>query len=109
MGPIQKRKAEDGPLSPNTKGARKKEINELAEKVHATQLLDSRHECSQMDGYGSKYGSIKTIVADAKKIYPWVDQTKTYNCLKNTKAREKDKSATQVLEEECVVVTQKPS
>jgi hypothetical protein len=32
-----------------------------------------------MDGYGSKYGSIKTIVADAKKIYPWVDRIKIYN------------------------------
>jgi hypothetical protein len=66
-----------------------------------------------MDGYRSKYGSIKTIVADAKKIYPWVDQTDIYNCLKTTKikakAREKDKCATRVLEEECVVATQKPS
>ena len=66
-----------------------------------------------MDGYGSKYGSIKRKVADAKKIYPWVDQTKIYNCLKTAKrkakAREKDESTTRVLEEECVVATQKPS
>jgi hypothetical protein len=67
-----------------------------------------------MDGYGSKYGSIKRKVADAKKIYPWVDQTKIYNCFKTTKkkakAREKkDESATRVVEEECVVVaTRKP-
>jgi hypothetical protein len=60
-------------------------VNELAKKVYAIQLLDSRHACSQIDGYGSKYGYIKTIVADAKKIYPWVDQTKIYNCLKTTK------------------------
>jgi hypothetical protein len=81
MAPTQKRKADDGPLSPNTKRARKKVVNELAEKVYAIQLLDSRHECRQMDGYGSKYGSIKRIVADAKKIYTWVDRTKIYNCL----------------------------
>jgi hypothetical protein len=109
MAPTQKRKADDGPLSPNTKRARKKVVNELAEKVYAIQVLDSRQECSQMDGCGSKYGSIKTIVADAKKIYPWVDRTKIYNCLKTTKrkakAREKkDESATRVLEEECFVV-----
>ncbi len=116
MAPTQKRKADDGPLSPNTKRARKKVVNELAEKVYAIQVLDSRQECSQMDGCGSKYGSIKTIVADAKKIYPWVDRTKIYNCLKTTKrkakAREKkDESATRVLEEECfvVVATRKPS
>jgi hypothetical protein len=65
-----------------------------------------------VDGYGSKkYGSIKTIVADAKKIYPWVDRTKIYNCLKTitkrkAKARENDESATRVLEEES---TRKPS
>jgi hypothetical protein len=112
MAPTQKRKADDGPLSPNTKRARKKVVNELAEKVYAIQLLDSGHECSQMDGYGSKYGSIKIIVANAKKIYPWVDRTKIYNCFKTTKreakAREKDESATRVLEEECVVAIQKP-
>jgi hypothetical protein len=101
MAPTQKRKGDDGPLSPNTKRARKKVVNELAEKVYAIQVLDSRQECSQMDGCGSKYGSIKTIVADAKKIYPWVDRTKIYNCLKTTKrkakAREKnDESATRV-------------
>ena len=66
-----------------------------------------------MDGYGSKYGSIKTIVADAKKIYPWVDQTKIYNCLKTTKrkakARKNDERATQVVLEECVVATRKSS
>jgi hypothetical protein len=110
MAPTQKRKADDGPLSTNTKRARKKVVNGLAEKVYAFQLLDSRHECSQMDSYGSKCGSIKTIDVDAKKIYPWVHQTKIYNCLKTTKrkakAREKDNSATQVLEEEC---TRKPS
>ena len=114
MAPTQKRKADDGPLSPHTKRARKKVVNELAEKVYAIQLFDSRDECSQMDGYGSKYGSIKTIVADAKKIYPWVDRTKIYNCLKTTKrrakAREKDESATRVLDEECTIVaTRKPS
>jgi hypothetical protein len=77
-------------LSPNTKRARKNVVNELAKKVYAIQVLDSRHECSQMGGCGSKYGSIKTIVADAKKIYPWVDRTKIYNCLKTTK-RQKGK------------------
>jgi hypothetical protein len=89
MAPTQKRKADDGPLSPNTKRARKKVVDELAEKVYAIQVLDSRYECSQMYGYGSKYGSIKTIVADAKKIYPWVDRTKIYNCLKTTKRKAK--------------------
>jgi hypothetical protein len=89
MAPTQKRKVDGGPLSPNTKRARKKVVNELAKKVCAIQLLDSRHECSQMDGCGSKYGSIKTVVADAKKIYPWIDQTKIYNCLKTTKIKAK--------------------
>jgi hypothetical protein len=47
MALTQKRKADDGPLSPNTKRARKKVVNnELAEKVYAIQLLDSRHEFS---------------------------------------------------------------
>jgi hypothetical protein len=47
MAPTQKRKADDGPLSLNTKRARKKVVkNELAEKVDAIQLLDSRHEFS---------------------------------------------------------------
>ncbi len=46
MAPTQKRKADDGPSSPNTKRARKKVVNELAEKVYAIQLLDSRHEFS---------------------------------------------------------------
>jgi hypothetical protein len=98
MAPTQKRKADNGPLSPNTIRARKKVVNELAKKVYPIQLLDSRHECSQMDGYRSKYGSIKTIVADAKKICPWVDQTKIYNYLKNYKekgkSQGKDKSIT---------------
>jgi hypothetical protein len=35
MAPTQKRNADDGPLSPNTKRARKKVLNELAEKVYA--------------------------------------------------------------------------
>jgi hypothetical protein len=91
MAPTQKRKADNGPLSPNTKRARKKVVNELAEKVYAIQVLDSRHECSQMGGCGSKHGSIKTIVADAKKIYPWVDRTKIYNCLKNYQEAERQR------------------
>ena len=66
-----------------------------------------------MDGYGSKYGSIKTIIAEAKKVYTWVDRTKIYNCLKTTKrkakARENDESATQAVLEECVVATRKSS
>jgi hypothetical protein len=46
MAPTQKRKADDGPLAPNTKRARKNVLNELAEKVYAIQLLDRRHEFS---------------------------------------------------------------
>jgi hypothetical protein len=38
MAPTQKREADDGPLSPNTKRARKKVVNELAEKVYAIQV-----------------------------------------------------------------------
>jgi hypothetical protein len=44
----------------------------------------------QKDGFRAKYGSIKTIVADAKKIYPWIDRQKIYNSLitfKNRKTR----------------------
>jgi hypothetical protein len=32
MAPSQKRKGDDGPLSPNTKRARKKVVSDLAEK-----------------------------------------------------------------------------
>jgi hypothetical protein len=48
MAPTQKRKADDGPLSPNTKRARKKVVNELAEKVYAIQVLDSSLLASEL-------------------------------------------------------------
>jgi hypothetical protein len=73
MAPSQKRKGDDGPLSPNRKRARKKVVSELAEKVYKVQLLQSPTADGKKDGFGSKYGSVKTIVEDTKKIYPWVD------------------------------------
>ena len=48
MAPTQKRKADDGPLSPNTKKARKKVVNELAKKVYAIQVLDSSLLASEL-------------------------------------------------------------
>ena len=48
MAPTQKRKADDGPLSPNTKRARKKVVNKLAEKVYAIQVLDSNFLASEL-------------------------------------------------------------
>jgi hypothetical protein len=81
MAPSQKQKGDDGPLSPNTKRARKKVVSKLAEKVYEVQLLQSPNADGQKDGFQSKYGSVKTIVADTKKIYPWVDRQKVYNSL----------------------------
>jgi hypothetical protein len=48
MAPTQKSKADDGPLSPNTKRARKKVVNKLAEKVYAIQVLDSSLLASEL-------------------------------------------------------------
>jgi hypothetical protein len=48
MAPTQKSKAVDGPLSPNTKRARKKVVNKLAEKVYAIQVLDSSLLASEL-------------------------------------------------------------
>jgi hypothetical protein len=48
MAPTPKSKADDGPLSPNTKRARKKVVNELAEKVYAVQVLDSSLLASEL-------------------------------------------------------------
>jgi hypothetical protein len=48
MAPTQKSKADDGPLSPNTKRARKKVGNKLAEKVYAIQVLDSSLLASEL-------------------------------------------------------------
>jgi hypothetical protein len=114
MAPSQKRKGEDGPLSPNTKRARKKVVSNLAEKVYEAQLLESPNADGQKDGFRSKYGSVKTIVADAKKIYPWVDGQNIYNSLitfKNRKTRAMLKngssSSSQVLQEQFVLGSRK--
>ena len=48
MAPTQKRKGDNGRLSPNTKRARKKVVNELAEKVYAIQVLDSSLLASEL-------------------------------------------------------------
>jgi hypothetical protein len=81
MAPSQKRKGDDGPLFLNTQRARKKVVSNLAEKVYKAQLLESPNVDGQKDGFRSKYGSVKTILADAKKILlmqPFTDAQQTH-------------------------------
>jgi hypothetical protein len=96
MAPNLKRKGDVCPLSPDTKRARKKIVNKMAEQVYEMQLDGPK--------YGSKYGSVSKMVSNARKVYPWVDDVKIYNSLKHIKirkAKEKEKLGrnAQVLQE----------
>jgi hypothetical protein len=95
-------------LSPNTQRARKKVVSNLAEKVYKVQLLESPNADGQKDRFRSKYGSVKSIVADTKKLYPWVDRQKKYNSLftfknRKTRAMLKNGMSSQVLQEQFVL------
>jgi hypothetical protein len=96
MAPNVKRKVV--PLSPGTKRARRKVVNEMAEKVYEMQLNGNRSK---------GYGSVSKMVSDAQRIYPWVDDVKIYNSLKYIKIRKakenKGTNAAQVLQE-CNIV-----
>jgi hypothetical protein len=87
-------------------------VSKLAEKVYEVQLLQSHNADGQKDGFGSKYGSVRTIVADTKKIYTWVDRQKVSNSrisFKNRKTRAmlQNGMSSQVLQEQFVIGSRK--
>ena len=76
MSQTLKRK-DDHVLSPSTKKARSNVVYRLATDVHRIQLESANLE-SRTDGSsscaGPKYGSIKTLIEEAEKIYPWINR-----------------------------------
>jgi hypothetical protein len=78
-------------LSPSTKKARGQVVHNLAVQVHELQQAEAVALESRADGasFGSKkYGSIKRIIAEAEKVYPWMDRNKVYNGIKAIKKRQ---------------------
>eukprot|EP00978_Attheya_sp_CCMP212_P007949 scaffold18479_cov47-Attheya_sp.AAC.3 len=65
-----KRSSKSATLSPNTKRARRKVIHEIADHVRKTQ------ESSE------KYGVIKKVIGDAKKVYTWLKRDQIYDRIK---------------------------
>ena len=77
-------------LSSSTKKARGQVVHNLAVQVHELQAEEAVALESRTDGssFGSKkYGSIKRIIADAVRVYPWMDRNKVYNGIKAIKKR----------------------
>ena len=101
MSQTLKRK-DDHVLSPSTKKARLNVVYRLATDVHRIQLESANLE-SRTDGSsscaGPKYGSIKTLIEEAEKIYPWINRHKVYNGVRLIKRRlTKSLSSSRVLE-----------
>jgi hypothetical protein len=89
MSPTLKRKGKHI-LSPSTKKARGQVVRNLAVQVHELQEEAVNLE-GQTDGssFGSKkYGSIKRIITEAVKVYPWMDRNKVYNGIKAIKKKQ---------------------
>ena len=53
-------------LSPNTKKARDAVASKLAEDVFQAQINSACHK--------DRYGCVRKLVNDAKKVYPWVNE-----------------------------------
>jgi hypothetical protein len=78
-------------LSPSIKKARGQVVHNLAVQVHELQAEEAVTLESRTDGssFGSKkYGSIKRIISDAVKVYPWMDRNKVYNVIRAVKKRQ---------------------
>jgi hypothetical protein len=89
MSPTIKRKGKHI-LSPSTKKARGQVVHNLAVQVHELQAEAVALE-SRTDGasFGSKkYGSIERIIAEAVKVYTWMDRNKVCNGIKAIKKRQ---------------------
>jgi hypothetical protein len=65
-----KRRSESAPLSPNTKRSRRTVIHEIAHHVLKAQESSER------------YGIMKKIIGDAKKVYTWLKRDQIYNRMK---------------------------
>ena len=92
MSPTSKRRGKHI-LSPSTKKARGQVVHNLAVQVHELQEEAVTME-SQTDGYSfgsKKYGAIKRMIAEAVKVYPWMNRNKVYNGIKAIKKRQAKK------------------
>jgi hypothetical protein len=93
MSPALKRKGKPI-LFPSTKNARGQVVHNLAVQVHELQVMVPVTQENQSIGScagSKKYGSIKRVITEAIKVYPWMDRNHVYNCIKAIKKRRQAK------------------